>query len=131
MSRKIFNLVHPLARANAVEEVKNAPDGYRVEVRAQTRTTPQNARMWAMLTDLAEQVEWHGQFLTAENWKDMCTAALKQQKVVPGIDGGFVVLGTSTRRMTVVEMGELMEFITAFGAERGVVFGDSVLEAAP
>ena len=106
--------------------VKQAPDGYRVEIKPATRSLEQNARMWAMLTDLADQVVWHGQKLTAENWKDVLTAGLKRQQVVPGIDGGFVVLGTSTRKMTKPEMAELIEFITAFGTQQGVVFHDGV-----
>lgn len=93
-----------------------------LEIRKATRSTQQNARMWAMLTEIARQVEWHGQKLTAEDWKDMATAALKRQRVVPGIDGGFVVLGQRTSKMTVGEMAELMEFLDAFGAEHGVRF---------
>lgn len=122
--RRIFILAHPQARANAIEAIRQAPDGYRVEVKPQKRTLEQNARMWAMLTELSRQVVWHGQQLSAENWKDVLTAALKRQQVVPGVDGGFVVLGTSTRRMTKGEMAELIELITAFGVEHGVVFGD-------
>lgn len=122
--RRIFILAHPQARANAIEAIRQAPDGYRVEVKPQNRTLEQNARMWAMLTELSRQVVWHGQQLSAENWKDVLTAALKRQQVVPGVDGGFVVLGTSTRRMTKGEMAELIELITAFGVEHGVVFGD-------
>lgn len=87
-----------------------------------TRSFEQNKRMWAMLRDLSHQVVWHGQKLADSEWKDVMTAALKRQKVVPGIDGGFVVLGTSTRKMTVAEMGELMELMEAFGAQQGVRF---------
>ncbi len=125
-TKRTFFLVHDEARRNAVEFVKAAPEGWCVEVKQRTRTLDQNARMWAMLTELSRQVVWHDQHLTPENWKDMCTAALKRQQVVPGIDGGFVVLGTSTRRMTIGEMAELMDFIAAFGAERGVAFHEPV-----
>lgn len=86
------------------------------------RTADQNARMWAMLGEVASGVMWHGQKLSAQEWKDVFTAALKRQKVVPGLDGGFVVLGTSTRAMTKQEMGELMDCIAAFGSEHGVTF---------
>jgi hypothetical protein len=41
---------------------------------------------------------------------------------VPGIDGGFVVLGKSTSKMTKAEMTELQELMAAFGAEQGVKF---------
>ena len=50
------------------------------------------------------------------------TASLTRQKVVPGIDGGFVVLGQSTSRMSKAEMCELQELIEAFGAQQGVRF---------
>jgi len=52
------------------------------------------------------------------------TASLNKQRAVPGIDGGFVVLGTKTSRMTKPEMADLIELMYAFGAERGVRFAD-------
>ena len=84
-----------------------------------------------MLTDVSRQVIWHGQRLSKEEWKDVFTAAMKRQKVVPGIDGGFVVLGSSTRRMTVAEMGELMELMEAFGTQQGVQFTAPEPEVTP
>lgn len=88
------------------------------------RTLDQNKLMWALLSDVSRQVVWHGQKLESGEWKDVFTAALKRQKVVPGLEGGFVVLGTSTSRMTKQELSELVELILAFGAERDVAFKD-------
>lgn len=93
-----------------------------VEVKEMTRSVEQNARLWALLTDVSRQVEWYGQRLTPEEWKDVFTASLNRHKVVPGIDGGFVVLGMRTSKMSIREMGELMELIEAFGVQRGVRF---------
>lgn len=92
------------------------------------RTLDQNALLWAVLSDVASQVVWHGQRLAKEEWKDIFTAALKQQKVVPGLEGGFVVLGTSTRRMTKQEFSDLLELIFAFGAEQGVEWSRPALD---
>jgi hypothetical protein len=78
--------------------------------------------MWAMLHDVAQQVDWYGQKLSAEEWKDVCTASLKKQRAVPGIDGGFVILGARTSKMSKAEIGELMELIEAFGVQHGVTF---------
>lgn len=75
-----------------------------------------------MLGDLSRQVVWHGQKLTKEEWKDATTAAIKRQRVIPGIEGGWVVLGTSTRNMKIAEMNELMEFIEFFGGSQQVKF---------
>lgn len=92
-------------------------------VQSETRSSAQNRRLWAMLSDVAEQVVWHSRKLDAESWKHVFSSALKKQDVVPAIDGrGFVVLGISTSKMTVAEMSELQELIAAFGAEHGVEF---------
>ena len=115
-----FILAHDLARKNAVLAVQEAPQGHVVSIKAPTRSLMQNNRLWALLTDISRQVDWYGRKLSPENWKDVFTAALKKQDVVPGIEGGFVVLGMSTSKMTKQEMVDLQELISAFGAERNV-----------
>ena len=98
---------------------------YVVEAKALTRTLEQNKRLWAMLSDISEQVNWHGHKLSPEDFKHMFSASLKQQRVVPNIDGtGFVVLGQSTSKMTVKEMSEMIELMHAFGANHNVQFKD-------
>lgn len=86
------------------------------------RSLEQNRMMWANLEDIAQQVVWYGVKLTKDEWKDVLTAALKKQKVVPGIEGGFVIIGARTSKMTVPEMTELIELSTAFGTQQGVKF---------
>jgi hypothetical protein len=93
-----------------------------VEIKPETRTLAQNARLWAMLTDVSKQVNWYGRKLSQEEWKHVFTASLAKQDVVPGIDGGFVVLGKSTSKMSKPEMSELQQLIEAFGAQQGVRF---------
>lgn len=95
-----------------------------VTVRKEKRSLSQNSRMWAMLSEVSTQVDWHGNKLSPNEWKDVFTAGLKRQKVVPGIDGGFVVLGSSTSEMTKEELSEMIEFIYAFGAQKGVQFAE-------
>jgi hypothetical protein len=129
MSRRLFILAHDQARRNALECVKTAPAGYAVTVAEPTRSTSQNARMWALLTDISEQVEWYGKRLTPEDWKAVFSAALRKSYVVPGLDGGFVVVGQSTSRMSRRELSDLMELISAFGAERNVTFQEEAADA--
>lgn len=95
-----------------------------VEIKEPTRNLEQNAKLWAMLSEVSRQVDWYGRKLTPENWKHVFTASLSKQDVVPGIDGGFVVLGKSTSSMSKREFAELIELIYAFGAERGVKFNE-------
>lgn len=98
--------------------------GHKVQLTAktETRSLAQNRRLWAMLGEISNQVVWHGRKLTAEDWKHVLSASLKKQDAVPGIDGGFVVLGLSTSKMTVSEMTDLQTLIEAFGADQGVRF---------
>jgi hypothetical protein len=89
-------------------------------IEEQKRSTEQNALLWSVLTDLSKQVLWHGEKLTKEEYKDLLTAGLKKQRAIPGMDGGFVVLGTSTSKMTKAEMAELITLAHAFGDMRDV-----------
>jgi hypothetical protein len=122
MSGGRFILQHELARKRALAYVADCPAGWVVTVKPPTRSLDQNAKLWACLSDLASQVVWHGQRLEASEWKDVMTAALKRQKVVPSLEGGFVVLGSSTSRMGKAELSELIDLIHAFGAQHDVVF---------
>jgi hypothetical protein len=130
--RIVLTLWNPQQAYQAIQEAwKRAKSmlfaGHRLvlEVRPETRSSEQNARMWAMLTDVSRQVEWYGKRLTPEDWKHVFSSSLRKLDVVPNIEGtGFVALGLSTSRMTKGEMSDLMELIAAFGAERGVAWSD-------
>jgi len=93
-----------------------------LEIKPSTRSLEQNARLWVMLTDISKQVDWYGRKLSPDDWKHVFSAALKKQDVVPGLDGGFVVLGLSTSKMTKAEMCDLQTLMEAFGTEKGVRF---------
>ena len=111
------------AWAECIKPMLTAGNRLVLEVRPQTRSSQQNARLWAMLTEVSSQVDWYGQKLSPEDWKHIFTASLKKTRAVPGIDGGIVVLGQSTSRMTKAEMCDLQTLIEAFAAERGVLLG--------
>lgn len=112
------------ARSAACREIMASPVGFVVTIGEPTRTTDQNAKLWPMLDDISKQVDWYGNKLTPEEWKDVFSAALSKQKVVPGIDGGFVVCGSRTSKMGRKEFSDLLGLITAFGAEKGVKWSE-------
>lgn len=96
-----------------------------LDIRSSTRSTDQNSLMWSCLTDLSRQVDWpvdgRAQKLDADEWKDILTAGLKRtQRVAQGIEGGWVMLGQRTSKMTVAEMSELITLAHAFGDQHGV-----------
>lgn len=90
------------------------------------RTVDQNSLLWALLTDVSRQAEWDGKRREPEDWKDLFTASVLAAKgnlqIVPGLMGGFVILGLRTSDMTRVEMGDLIDWILAWGAQNGVTF---------
>ena len=94
-----------------------------VTVSEETRTLAQNRLMWDMLGDVSKQVVWHGVKMKDSEWKDFFSAILKGQKSVPNLEGtGFVILGQSTSNMPISEMSDMIELMSAFGAERDVRF---------
>ena len=121
-----FRLVHNEARKRAASAIMDAPDGWIARITEPTRTLESNALLWVLLGEVSKQVEWYGSKLTAEEWKDVFSASLKKQKVVPALDGGFVVCGQRTSKMTKSEFSDLIELIQAFGAERGVNFDERI-----
>lgn len=113
-----------VARKAICRHVLAAPEGYVVSIKEPTRNLEQNAKMWAMLTDLENQCNWHGVKLTAAEWKDLLSAGLVKSKVVPNIDGsGFVILGQRTSKMTTKQFSELLDLVGLFGDSRGVKWG--------
>lgn len=122
-----FKLVHSEARRRAAEAVLNAPEGWCVTVAEPTRNLDQNSASWPILQAFSEQLEWpvNGAMtrMSPENWKDVLTAAFKQEQVqiAQGINGGMVMLGQRTSKFKVKEFSEWLEFLHAVAAERGVV----------
>lgn len=115
---------HPV-RQRACEAIMHAPDGYVVTLQPPKRSLLQNSKLWAMLSDVSKQVIHHGQKLKPESWKDLFTAHLKRQVMLPNIEGdGWIALGTRTSEMSVGEMNELIECIYAYGSEHDVKWSD-------
>lgn len=132
MEKQVFHLVSPLVRRNAAHAIANAPEGYRCELRPKTRTLAQNDMLWSILTDISRQVDFvvNGAMVkvSPEEVKDILTAALKREtRMAMGIDGGMVILGQRTSRMTIRQMTELIELAHAFGAEKGVQWSPTSL----
>lgn len=131
MSRYLLTLRSSADRMRATQMIAQAPDGSRVEVKAAKRSLPQNDRMWAMLSDVAQQLPWHGVKLRPDDWKLIFLDSLKRElRMVPNLDGsGFVNLGRSSSDLSKSEMTDLIELIFEFGARHGVTFQDDARAA--
>ena len=88
-----YTITGDIARKAIHKAVDSAQIGEVVSIGQPTRSMEQNAAMWAALTDLSEQTNWHGIKLSTDEWKDLLSAGLVKAKVVPNITGdGFVIL---------------------------------------
>lgn len=127
-----FVLTTPNVRANVVRCIALAPDMTRVEIREPKRTLPQNARFWAMLTDLSQQARPRGEFYTPEQWKVLVLHACGHEAdFVRALDGAtFVPFGLSSSKLSKAQMADVMEWMEAYGAENGVTFHDGERDAA-
>jgi NinB protein len=123
MPQAIIRLVNPETRARAAAWCGTADDGTAVTFATpDKRTVEQNAAMWAMLTEIASQVRWHGQQLTPDDWKLLFLADMQRgARMVQALDGrGFVNLNTSSSALRRGEFAELLDAIHKFAAANGV-----------
>ena len=131
MSRVAVILATEQTRRQAANWCLKAPPGTRFELKEPKRTLDQNAKMWAMLTEIARQLPWHGVRLSADDWKLLFLDALKRElRIAPNLDGtGFVNLGRSSSDLTKEEFGDLLALIDAFAAEHNVQFSAPLTSA--
>jgi len=125
MAGQTFILAGPRQRALAEGVVASAPDGYVVTVREPTRSNDQNARMWAMLTDISKVCELDGRKFIRDDWKLIFMRACGWDVMfLPGFDGRQFPAGFSSSRMSVKQMSDLITFIGAYGDEQGVQWSE-------
>ena len=98
-----------------------APPGSVVNIKPPRRTVDQNARMWAMLSDIS-RAKPEGRSLTPDVWKSLFLHALDHaQRFEMALDGkGMVPVGFRSSRLSKEQMSDLIEFISDFGARHGV-----------
>lgn len=112
------------ARVMAHRWVDIAPHGAVLNIHEANRTNEQNAKLWAMLSDIS-RAKPLGRDLTTEAWKCLFMDLIGHKPVwEPGLDGGVVNIGYRSSRLTKAEMSDMIEQMYAFGAEHGVVWSE-------
>lgn len=126
MPGALLILANDNIRTKAKHWIDIAPDKTRVTFQETKRSLPQNARLHAMITDIAKQKLYHGIRLSVKDWKLVFLDALDGEvRIVLNLAGtGFVNLGRSTSDLSVKDCGDMMEILSAWGAANGVVFQD-------
>lgn len=131
MSRAMIVISSASDRERASRWARKAPTGTRILFKAYKRTLAQNDRMWAMLTDVAQQATHMGRKFTPDQWKVLFMHACgREVQFLPSLDGAtFIPWGQSSSDLSKVEMTDLIEFIFAWGAENGITFQEPAADA--
>ena len=103
-----------------------------VDEEKETRSSEQNRKMWAMLGEIAEQLQINGQSFDKDRWKAIMLHAWGEQvEFLPTLDGtSFFPYGHQTSKLSTKKMSSFLEFIIAEGTQRGVKFADDVADHA-
>lgn len=118
-------------RRNAIAEIMSASENgdCMVSVTDVVRSLDQNAKQWPMLRDIADQVPLriNGQEVRASeaDFKAVLTAAFTgETRFAESPFGGLVAIGISTRSMPKKQFVEYIEFLYAFGTDKGVIWSE-------
>lgn len=105
--------------------IDQAPQGSVFGLVAAGRTLSQNAKMWAMLTDIA-LAKPEGRMWSPEVWKAAFMSALGHEILwQPGIDGNPAFpAGFRSSKLSKAGMADLITFIQEYGDRHGVRWSD-------
>lgn len=120
MTGQTIILHGPVQRRLAKELVDRAPTGAVVNVRDATRSTDQNALMWALLSDIS-RAKPEGRTHTPEVWKALFMNALGYEtRFEMGLNGEPFPIGFRSSRLNKSQMADLITFISEYGDRHGV-----------
>ena len=125
--KRTYKLVSDQVRAHCIDEIARAPLGKVVIVQDPTRSLEANARLHAMLTDIARQAKYMGKPRSVEFWKGLfvsgwAIATGQRPEIVPGLEGEFIAIRESTATISGKRLASVMEYIEAWAINEGVRF---------
>lgn len=129
-NKRIFILRDKDRRLRAARfAVEECPADWQVTFSEPNRNSSQNARLHAMLGDVARQCEWMQKKRTPAQWKVLmvsghAVATKAGAELVPGLEGEFVNLRESTAAMSVRRCASLITYIQAWGDMNGVEWSE-------
>jgi hypothetical protein len=104
--------------------IDKAPQDAVVKISAAKRSDDQNAKMWAMLSDISRAAPEERQHIP-EVWKCIFMAALGYEVMFAmGLNDQPFPIGFKTSKLTKPQMSDLIEFIYAYGAQHNVKWSE-------
>ena len=114
-------------RVFAKSLIDSAPVDAVVTIKEGTRTKDQNAKMWAMLSDVS-RAKPEGRTWSTDVWKAAFMHALGHEIMwQPGLDGRTPFpAGFRSSRLTKSQMSDLIEIIYEYGSRHGVIWTEKL-----
>jgi len=120
MSGQTIILRGKAQRDMAKRLIDMAPDDAVVNVKEATRNADQNARLWAMLSDVS-RAKPEGRMMGPELWKAVFMQACGHEvQFLNGLDGLPFPAGFRSSRLSVRQMADLITFVSAYGDSNAV-----------
>lgn len=125
---KRIRLVGPVQRSYAHECIEAAEPGEVVRIGAETRSEEQNRKLWPMLADLRDQVDWLNEY-TPDDIKLMFLNRLGVElRFLPTLERqGMFPVGLRSSTLTKEQFSGLIELLYQFGAENEVTWTEPVM----
>ena len=121
-------LIDEARRDRAHRFIDAAPDNFVVDIREPSRTNPQNAKMWAMLSEISAAKPEGFDVNPPEIWKEIFLDGLGREcRTTTGLDGRPIIIGRSSSKLTKAEFAMLIELIIAFAAKKGIELSDPIV----
>jgi hypothetical protein len=129
MNGQTVILSGPVGRERAKLLIDHAPLDAVCNIAPAKRTTEQNAKLWAMLSDVSQAMP-EGRRHTPDDWKAIFMNACGWEvQFIAGLDGRPFPQGFRSSRMTKRQMVDLIEFIQAYGDAHGVRWSNEARES--
>ena len=121
MAGQTVRILSDASRRLAHTLVDKAPIGALCNVREATRSGEQNAKMWAMLSDIS-RAKPEGRKWTTDTWKAAFMHSLGHQvQFAEGLDGsGPFPVGFRSSHLSKAQMADLITVIQEYGDRHGV-----------
>ena len=109
--------------------IDKAPIDGIVSISAAKRSDDQNAKMWAMLSDISRAYPEDRRHIP-EVWKCIFMAALGYEVMFAiGLNNHPFPVGFKTSKLTKAQMSDLIEFMYAYGSEHNVAWNENFMQS--
>lgn len=130
---KRYRLVSPQIVDNAIKEIRDLEvrkiKPHLIEIKEETRTLEQNAKLHAMLMEIKDQKMFKGRYLSLNDWKALLISGHNiatggEVNLAVGLEGELINLRESSSQMNISRLSSLIEYIYAWGVNNGVKFSE-------